>query len=149
MRRLAFMPALLLTVSALAGLAAVAWAEPVPFSCTILPDGKTIRVAISNPFDRDTSCQVNCQFSTRSQGASLQLSCTKTVAAGAKDVQLCVRDPDKETPVKMTGGDGSCIKQLSAAEEKEKDEDDDALIKGLMKQSDEFIKQQREKNPQR
>jgi hypothetical protein len=33
-----------------------ALAEPVPFSCTILPDGKSMRVAISNPFDRETSC---------------------------------------------------------------------------------------------
>jgi hypothetical protein len=32
-----------------------ALAESVPFSCTILPDGKSVRVAISNPFDRETS----------------------------------------------------------------------------------------------
>src|ERR1700686_2507720 len=90
-----------------------ALAEPVPFSCTILPDGKSVRVAISNPFDRETSCQVNCQFSTKSKGTSIQLSCGKNVAAGGKDKELCIRDVGDETLVKMTGGDGDCVKQLS------------------------------------
>ena len=149
MRRPVRILAFLLPAGFLAGLAATALAEPVPFTCTIQPDGKTIRVAISNLFDRETSCQVNCQFSTQRKGTSLQLSCTNTVPAGAKDVQLCARDSEKETPVKMAGGDGDCVRQLSEAEqkaqEKAEDEDDEALIKGLMKQSDEFIKQQRAK----
>ena len=144
-------PQLAFALLAIAGLATGALADPVPFSCTIGPGGKTIRVAISNPFDRETHCQVNCQFSTQNRGTSLQLSCGKTVAAGATDVELCLRAADRQVPVKMTGGDGDCVKQLSdaeqAAKEKAEDEDDEKLIKDLMKQSDEFIKRQRAKNP--
>jgi hypothetical protein len=76
----------LLALMLYGALTAAAQAEPVPFSCTILPGGKSVRVAISNPFDRETSCQVNCQFSTTARGTSIQLSCSNTVVAGAKDV---------------------------------------------------------------
>jgi hypothetical protein len=128
-----------------------AMAEPVPFSCTILPDGKSVRVAISNPFDRETSCQVNCQFSTTSRGTSFQLSCTNNVAAGGKDVQLCVRDLSEGTLVKMTGGDGNCIKQLSEEElkarEKKSDEDADAEMKKAMKQGDDMLNRMKASKP--
>jgi len=128
-----------------------AMAEPVPFSCTILPNGKSVRVAISNPFDRETSCQVNCQFSTTSRGTSFQLSCTNNVAAGGKDVQLCVRDLSEGTLVKMTGGDGDCIKQLSEEElkarEKKSDEDADAELKKAMKQGDDMLNRMKANKP--
>jgi hypothetical protein len=128
-----------------------AMAEPVPFSCTILPGGKSVRVAISNPFDRETSCQVNCQFSTTSRGTSFQLSCTNNIAAGGKDVQLCVRDLSEGTLVKMTGGDGDCIKQLSEEElkarEKKSDEDADAEFKKAMKQGDDMFNRMKANAP--
>jgi hypothetical protein len=128
-----------------------AMAEPVPFSCTILPNGKSVRVAISNPFDRETSCQVNCQFSTTSRGTSFQLSCTNNVAAGGKDVQLCIRDLSEGTLVKMTGGDGDCIKQLSEEElkarEKKSDEDADAELKKAMKQGDDMLNRMKANKP--
>jgi len=128
-----------------------AMAEPVPFSCTILPDGKSVRVAISNPFDRETSCQVNCQFSTTSRGTSFQLSCTNNVAAGGKDVQLCVRDLSEGTLVKMTGGGGDCIKQMSEEElkarEKKSDEDADAEFKKAMKQGDDMLNRMKASKP--
>jgi hypothetical protein len=127
------------------GLTAAALAEEAaaPFTCTILPDGKSVRVAVSNPFDRETSCQVNCQFSTTASGASFQNSCGKEVAAGAKDVELCVHEYSKGTLVKMTGGDGSCVKQCTEEEvkerEKKSDVDDDELIRKLQKQGQDFI----------
>ena len=128
-----------------------AMAEPVPFSCTILPNGKSVRVAISNPFDRETSCQVNCQFSTTSRGTSFQLSCTNNVAAGGKDVQLCIRDLSEGTLVKMTGGDGDCVKQLSEEElkarEKKSDEDADAELKKAMKQGDDMLNRMKANKP--
>lgn len=128
-----------------------AMAEPVPFSCTILPDGKSVRVAISNPFDRETSCQVNCQFSTTSRGTSFQLSCTNNVAAGGKDVQLCVRDLSEGTLVKMTGGGGDCVKQMSEEElkarEKKSDEDADAEFKKAMKQGDDMLNRMKASKP--
>ena len=132
-------------------LMAAALAEPVPFSCTILPNGKSVRVAISNPFDRETSCQVNCQFSTTSKGTSFQLSCTHNVAAGGKDVELCTRDLDEGTLVKMTGGDGDCVKQLSEEElkarEKKSDEDADRELKKAMKQGDDMLKRMKANPP--
>ena len=128
-----------------------AMAEPVPFSCTILPNGKSVRVAISNPFDRETSCQVNCQFSTTSRGTSFQLSCTNNVAAGGEDVQLCIRDLSEGTLVKMTGGDGDCVKQLSEEElkarEKKSDEDADAELKKAMKQGDDMLNRMKANKP--
>jgi hypothetical protein len=133
------------------GLMSAAMAEPVPFSCTILPNGKSVRVAISNPFDRETSCQVNCQFSTTSRGTSFQLSCTNNVAAGGKDVQLCIRDLSEGTLVKMTGGDGDCIKQLGEEElkarEKKSDEDADAELKKAMKQGDDMLNRMKASKP--
>ena len=128
-----------------------ALAEPVPFSCTILPDGKSVRVAISNPFDRETSCQVNCQFSTTSRGTSFQLSCTNNVAAGGKDVELCTRDLNEGKLVKMTGGDGDCVKQLSEEElkarEKKSDEDADRELKKAMKQGDDMLNRMKASKP--
>jgi hypothetical protein len=128
-----------------------ALAEPVPFSCTILPDGKSVRVAISNPFDRETSCQVNCQFSTTSKGTSFQLSCTNNVAAGGKDLELCVRDLSEGKLVKMTGGDGDCVKQLSEEElktrEKKSDEDADRELKKAMKQGDDMLNRMKANKP--
>jgi hypothetical protein len=123
---------------------AAALAEPVPFSCTILPDAHSVRVVIANPFDRETHCQVNCQFSTTRKGTSFQISCGTTVQPGGKETELCLKVYDEEPLVKMTGGDGDCIRQKPAAEEKEDDdEDEDEMIKKLMQQGEDFIKRQR------
>jgi hypothetical protein len=120
-------------------------ADPVPFACTLRPDGHTVSVTIKNPFDRETSCQVNCQFSTQRAGTSFQISCTRTVQPGT-EAEICKKVYDKEPLVKMTGGDGDCIKQIPLDENKAEPEDDnDALIKRMMKDSEDTIDRQPEK----
>ena len=39
-------------------------AEPAPVTCTIMPDGESASVMITNPLSYEASCQVNCKFST-------------------------------------------------------------------------------------
>jgi hypothetical protein len=135
------------------GLAVAALAEevPAPFTCTISPDGKSVRVAVSNPFDQATSCYVNCQFSTTEKGTSFQNSCGTEVPAGAKDVQLCVHEVGKGTLVKMTGGDGSCVKQLTEEErnerEKKSDADADNELKKAMKQGEDMLNRMKANKP--
>jgi hypothetical protein len=132
-------------------LISAALAEPVPFSCTIMPGGKSVRVAISNPFDRETSCSVNCQLSTTSKGTSFQISCGNNVAAGGKDVELCTRDAGNETLVKMTGDDGDCVKQLSEEElktqERKSNEEADRELKKAMKQGDDMLNRMKASKP--
>ena len=135
------------------GLAGAALAEevPAPFTCTILPDGKSVRVAISNPTAQATSCYVNCQFSTTEKGTSFLNSCGTEVPAGAKDVELCVHASTAGTLVKMTGGDGSCVRQLSEEErseqEKKSDQDADLELKKAMKQGDDMLDRMKANKP--
>jgi hypothetical protein len=139
--------ALLFSIVFLCGMTA-AYAEPVPFACTLQPDNQTVRVTIKNPFDRETHCQVNCQFSTQHAGKSFQISCTREVQPGV-DAEICKQVYDKEPLVKMTGGDGDCIKQQPLEEEKaeqqKSDDDDEAMIQKMMKDSQDFIERNRQK----
>jgi hypothetical protein len=100
------------------------------FTCRISADGKTVDAMIANPYQSETSCQVNCQVSTTKAGTTLQTSCTKNVAPGAGPIVLCSNSIDSGTLVKMVGGSGSCIKPLApddaAAKDKDDDDDDDA-----------------------
>lgn len=136
------------------GLTAATLAEEVsaPFTCTILPDGKSVRVAVSNPFDQATSCSVNCQFSTTVKGASFQNSCGTEVPAGAKNVQLCVHEYTKGALVKMTGGNANCVKQLTEeqrkAEEEKSDREDEEEVQKAMKQGMDMLKQMKSNKPQ-
>jgi hypothetical protein len=86
-----------------------------------------------------------------SKGTSFQLSCTNNVAAGGKDVELCIRDLSEGTLVKMTGGDGDCIKQLTEEErkarEKKSDDDADHELKKAMKQGDDMLNRMKENKP--
>jgi hypothetical protein len=137
MRRISAVQALL----ALSTVAASAVDNPAPFTCAILPDGKSVRASVTNPFDRETSCSVNCQFSTPQQGSSFQVSCTKTIEAGSKSIDLCVRESSRAL-VKMTGGNADCVRPLA---EEETDEDSDALIEKLQKQGQDFIDRTKKK----
>ena len=94
-----------------------------PFSCKISADGKSVAAAIADPFNRDASCQVNCQMSTTKAGISFQISCAKEIGPGGETV-LCSKTFDGGRLVKMIDGSGSCLDPVPPAEDADKDDVD-------------------------
>lgn len=64
-------------------------AEPVPITCTIMPDGEAASVMLTNPLNYLASCQANCKFSTAVYDDNPQIICAKPVPAG-KQVEMCI-----------------------------------------------------------
>jgi hypothetical protein len=104
---------------ALAVLSAASWAllpetalaEAVPFTCTILEDGGSVRINVSNPARVPRSCLVACQFSTPIWGGEAQIICAHRVAAGAKDIEMCTKSAGGVQLVKQTHGSADCIRR--------------------------------------
>jgi hypothetical protein len=86
-----------------------AFAEPVPFSCSILPDGYSASLMLTNPFDHDASCLASCQFSTAKYDVRPQITCVKPVPAG-KEVQMCILTSSGEKLQKLMNSRGDCTK---------------------------------------
>jgi hypothetical protein len=129
----------LVTLAALvlAGSAALAQ-SPAPFSCTIDGDGQSVRVKVSNPHPHEAQCTVNCSFNTTKTGTRFGVECGRGVGAGAKDFELCVKTFNGGRIVKLLEGKASCL-NTEVKEEQDDDEDSDALIQKLQKQSQDFI----------
>ena len=99
---------------ALAGLSltgSVAFAEAVPFTCTILEDGMSVRINVSNPANIDRSCLVNCRFATPNWGGESQIMCAHMVPAGAKDVEMCTKTSGGVKLLRETYGTADCIRR--------------------------------------
>jgi hypothetical protein len=86
-----------------------AMAEPVPFSCTVLPNGESASLMLTNPFDHEASCLASCQFSTAKYGVRPQITCTKPVPGG-KEVQMCILDAPGEKLLTLMSSSGDCTK---------------------------------------
>ena len=71
-----------LSLAPAAGNAGAAAPAKTSFTCRISSDGKTVDAMIVNPYDTETSCQVNCQISTTQAGTTHNISCTKQIAPG-------------------------------------------------------------------
>lgn len=84
-------------------------AEQVPFSCTILPDGESASLMLTNPFDHEASCLATCQFSTAEYDVRPQITCVKPVPAG-KEVQMCILTSPGEKLRDMIDSRGDCTK---------------------------------------
>jgi hypothetical protein len=84
-------------------------ADPVPFSCTVLPDGESASLMLTNPFDHEASCLATCQFSTAKYDIRPQITCTKPVPAG-KEVQMCILKSPGEKLVALMNSSGDCSK---------------------------------------
>ena len=82
-------------------------AEPVPFSCEMLPDRQAVRIVLSNPAARERSCIASCRFQTPRYDREVQIICTHPVAAGASDIEMCVKDSGQELS-KQTSGSADC-----------------------------------------
>lgn len=105
MRKLLFV-----LVTVLAGcLASALRAEPVPVTCTILPDAESASVSLTNPFNYLASCQANCKFSTAVYDDNPQIICAKPVPAG-KQVEMCILKAAGNKLLKLVEGAADCKK---------------------------------------
>jgi hypothetical protein len=74
----------------LAGLLAMpALAEPVPFSCIILPGENLASIMMTNSLASDASCIVTCKFSTTKYDNNPQITCAKPIPAGKEVKCAC------------------------------------------------------------
>src|SRR5262249_13748995 len=116
---------------------ALAQNKPAPFSCIVQPDGVSVRVSISNPHQHEAQCTAHCEFNTTKAGTRFMVECGTSVAADAKDRELCVKTFDSGRVVKLLEGKGECFNSEVKADND--DEDSDALIQRLQKQGQDFI----------
>ena len=90
--------------------AGAAFAEPVPFSCTIIEDGTAVRINVSNPSSTARSCLVSCRFATSTWGAESQVMCAHMVPANANDIEMCTKTAGGVQLVRQTHGSADCIR---------------------------------------
>ena len=101
----------LLTLAAVGLTASVAFAEAVPYTCTILEDGLSVRISVSNPASTARSCLVSCRFATTHWGGESQIMCAHMVPAGAKDVEMCTKPSGGVKLLRETHGAADCIRR--------------------------------------
>ena len=101
----------LLTLAAGCLTASAAFAEAVPYTCTILEDGLSVRISVSNPASTARSCLVSCRFATPHWGGESQIMCAHMVPAGAKDVEMCTRTSGGVKLLRETHGAADCIRR--------------------------------------
>jgi hypothetical protein len=90
-------------------LAAPAFAEPVPFSCIILPGADIASILLTNALDRDASCIVTCKFSTTQYENNPQITCAKPVPAG-KEVEMCRLTSGGDKMLTLRQGEAECTR---------------------------------------
>ncbi|MFZ5731732.1 MAG: hypothetical protein ACOY4O_03280 [Pseudomonadota bacterium] len=87
-----------------------ALAEPVPYSCTLAPNGLTASIYVTNTLDREASCLVNCKFSTAKYDDNPEITCVKPVPPG-KEVEMCIlRSSSGEKMLKLTSSRADCAR---------------------------------------
>ena len=101
----------LLLTAALVLAAAPAFAESVPFSCTIIEDGMAVRINVSNPAATARSCLVSCRFATNAWGNESQVLCAHMVPANATDVEMCTKTSGGVQLLRQTHGSADCIRR--------------------------------------
>lgn len=142
MRRVAFAGLCIVVVQ-------IAHAQTPPnFVCEISADKLTLRVTVTNPYDQPTHCQVNCHLSGSAPGSTFSSSCGKTVPAKAGVFLLCEQQLPNKRPygVVDASSNAECIKPLTDADRQKEDEDDDALVKKLEKDGQDFLKRLQKQN---
>jgi hypothetical protein len=101
-----------IVVAAAACLAAgPALPESVPFTCTILEDGMSVRITVSNPARSARSCLVSCRFATPYWGGESQIMCAHMVPARAKDIEMCTKTSGGVKLLKETHGSADCVRR--------------------------------------
>jgi hypothetical protein len=117
MRRLVLMLGFLMLIAAPgAGLAQ---------TCAISPDGATVRLIISNPHTRATTCSVDCTLRT-SRGSEVSVSCSKTVPANAGNFEVCARTrEDGALFDSVLSRSGACAGVSAKDDDEDEDSSDD------------------------
>ena len=100
-----------LTLAAVCLTAGAAFAEAVPYTCTILEDGLSVRISVSNPAATARSCLVSCRFASPTWGGDSQIMCAHMVPAGAKDFEMCTRTSGGVKLLRETYGTADCIRR--------------------------------------
>ena len=90
-------------------LAALASAEPVPYSCVILPGADIASIMMTNSLASDASCIVTCKFSTTKYDNNPQITCAKPIPA-SKEVEMCRLTSGGDKMVKLLEGQAECTK---------------------------------------
>jgi hypothetical protein len=90
-------------------LSAPAAAEPVPFSCVILPGDDVASILMTNVLDSRASCIVTCRFVTTKYGDDPQITCAKPVPSG-KEVEMCRLTSGPNKLSKLIAGYAECAK---------------------------------------
>jgi hypothetical protein len=106
-----WLPTIALALAATGLTASGAFAEAVPFTCTILDDGQSVRINVSNPAGAARSCLVSCRFATPHWGGESQIMCAHMVAARAKDVEMCTKTSGGVQLLRQTHGSADCIRR--------------------------------------
>lgn len=118
-------------------------------SCKLSADNKSVSIVATNPYAQVMHCEVNCNLGLA--GGFSTAVCAKDVPVGARDLVLCTETADAGHPYTgITGSEIKCADPTAAAAPAAKDddtadansdEDSDALIKRLQKQSVDMAKQ--------
>lgn len=90
-------------------LTAPALAEPVPFSCVVLPGDEIASIMLTNSLAGDASCIVTCRFQTTKYNNNPQITCAKPVPAG-KEVEMCRLTSGGDKMVKLREGHAECTR---------------------------------------
>ena len=111
------------------------------FACQLSDDRLSVRLLVTNPYDQETHCQVNCHFNSPG-GGTISSSCGKTVPGKAVDFLLCAQERQNKGTygAMLSSSNAECVKQLTDAERQKEDEDDDALIQKLQKDGQDALK---------
>ena len=112
-------------------------------TCKLSADRRLVTVLVSNPYQQETHCSVNCHVTFPGEGINfVSITCAKTVPGGVKDFELCARSRDNNGVfVKLAdAGNSECVKPL-AEQKNDKDEDDaDRLGEQIRKQGEEMLR---------
>ena len=117
-------------------------------TCTLSADKKTVTVTASNPYSQVMACEVNCHMAIPN-GISTVV-CVKPVPVGSKDFVMCsepARNGQVYTRVKEASV--NCPDPAPPPKAEKDDEDDDAkadeMMQKMLKQGQEFIERQKQK----
>lgn len=121
-------------------------------SCKLSADKKSVSIVATNPYGQVMHCEVNCNLGLA--GGFSTAVCAKDVPADAKDLVLCTETADPGHPyTAITGSEIRCsdptaevAPSSSQDTDSASDEESDALIKRLQKQSGDMAKQLQQQN---
>lgn len=93
------------------------------FVCEISTDKLSLRVLVTNPYDRETHCQVNCHIGTAG-GGTISASCGRTVPGKAAAFLLCAQQRENKAQygVVLSSSNSECVKPLAESDGESPDE---------------------------